>query len=492
MNSVFKELRRVRKSADADAVHDLRVAIRRCRSVASVMQEVDDHRTWSSVKKLPRRLFRSLGALRDLHVLEAWVRRLASSDDPVRATLLEILKNRQRPPRAEVRRAVREFDREGWKRLTRTAPRRARFVPPDSLTAHCLALERYEDFRRLHARAVGTETPAPWHALRVGLKRFRYTVESLLPERSAVWDENLGQIQGLLGEIHDLDVLNARIRQESDRLDPTSAGSLRRAIASRRLACIEQYRQRMSGDGSLLRQWRDGLPRGQAIESATAARLRTTTRTMDPRPRRTAAVARLALALYDGLVTAGGGHRFRDGRLRAILHAAAQLHAIDVDGRRTSRHKAASDFLRAAPVPPGWKASEWHLLSEVVRYHRGAEPTVRHKRFAQLSPGQRDCVRGLAGVLRVARGLRRCGATRSGAVHADETAAYVRLRVSSVPDTEDNAARLAAAKHLLESYLRRPIVIEAAAAAMSIHAPRLSYSSTRPGIQKTADLRRRA
>ena len=72
------------------------------------------------------------------------------------------------------------------------------------------------NFRRLHARAVRTETPTPWHALRVGLKRFRYAVETLRPERSAAWDERLGQIQGLLDVIHDLDVLRSRIAQESD------------------------------------------------------------------------------------------------------------------------------------------------------------------------------------------------------------------------------------------------------------------------------------
>jgi CHAD domain-containing protein len=470
MNRVLKELRRVRKSADADAVHDLRVAIRRCRSVATVMQEVDGHRTWSAVKKLPRRLFRSLGALRDLHVLEDWVRRLASSDDPLRAKLLEVLEDRQRAPGEKVRRAIREFDQEGWKRLARTAPKRARVVSQNGLTARCLALERYEDFRRLHARAVRTETPAPWHALRVGLKRFRYTVESLLPEQSVSWDESLGQIQGVLGEIHDLDVLRARLRQESDGIDAASAGSLRHAIATRRRGCIDQYRHRTSGDNSLLREWRAGLFHGKAIESATTARLRTTTRAMDPHPRRTAAVTRLALAVYDGLVTAGGGQRFRGVRLRTILHAAAQLHAIDVDGRQTSRHKAAHHFLRAAPVPLGWKASEWDLLTEVVRYHRGAEPVARHTPFAQLSPEQRDCVRGLAGVLRVARGLRRCGVTVSGGVRVDETLAFVRLRVSSLQDTEDNAARLAAAKHLLEGYLRRPIIIESAKAAVSIRA----------------------
>jgi CHAD domain-containing protein len=442
------------------------------------MEEVDGHRTWKAMKRLPRRLFRALGVMRDLHVLEDWVKRLASPEDPVRARLLEVLEDRQAAPQKQVRRAIRAFDRAGWERLSRTAPKRARLVPPHSLTAHCLALERYEDFRRLHARAVRTETPAPWHALRVGLKRFRYTVESLLPERSAILDESLGEMQGLLGEIHDLDVLRARITQESDGVNAASAGSLRHVIATRRRACIAEYRQRMSGDGGLLREWHAGLPHGKAIDAATAARFRTTSRAMDPHRRRTAVVARLALRIFDGLAMAGGGRGCPDGTLRLILHAAAHLHGIDVDGRQAARHKAAHTFLREAPVPLGWKASEWDLLTEVVRYHRGAEPAVRHTHFAQLSPEQRDCVRGLAGILRFARGLRRCGVTVSGGVHLEETAAYVRLSVPSVRDTEDAAARLAAAKHLLEGSLRRPIIIQSAKGAVSrasIRGPRLVY-----------------
>src|SRR5689334_2502241 len=41
MERVVKELQHVRKAPETDAVHDLRVAIRRCRSVGAVMQEVD-------------------------------------------------------------------------------------------------------------------------------------------------------------------------------------------------------------------------------------------------------------------------------------------------------------------------------------------------------------------------------------------------------------------------------------------------------------------
>jgi CHAD domain-containing protein len=438
---------------------------------------VDGHRTWQAMQQLPRGLFRALGALRDLHVLEDWVKRLASADDPLRARLLKVLEDRQAGPHDQVLRAVRKFDQQRWERLARTAPTRARLVSPNSLTAQCLAVERYDEFRRLHARAVRTEAPAPWHALRVGLKRFRYAVETLLPERSAVWDEGLARTQGLLGEIHDLDVLRSWIVQESDGIDAAAAESLRHAIATMRRDCLEQYRQATRGDGSLLREWGAGLPRGKAIHAATAARLRTTARTMDPHPRRTAAISRFALALFDGLATSGVASRFRNDALRTVLRTAGQLHAIRWGGRHRPRRKAARDFLRAVPVPLGWTSDDWDLVTHVVRYQRGAEPAARHKHFAQLSPEQHDRVRSLAGVLRLARALHRCGVNMAAGVRVDKTAPYVRLRVSGMKDTADNAARLAAAKHLLEHALGRPVLIESAEAVTSVQALRLAHSS---------------
>jgi CHAD domain-containing protein len=454
------------------------------------MEEVDGHRTWHAVKRLPRTLFRALGTLRDLHVLEAWVKQLAAVDDPVRSKLLKVLEDREARPKKKVRRVIKAFDQARWERLVRKAVTRARLVPPNSPTAQCLVLERYEDLSRLHTHAMHRNAPGPWHALRVGLKRFRYAVEILLPERSGEWDDGLGRMQSLLGEIHDLDVLRSRIADESDGIDATSVRSLRHAITTKRRACLAQYRQNMSGEGHLLRTWRAGLPDGQTIASATAARLRTTTRAMDPHARRTATVARLALAVYDGLTTtSGAARRLRDDRLRMILDAAARLHGIDVDDRQIPRHKAARDFLRAVPAPPGWSPHEWMLLTQVVRYHRGAEPAPRHRSFGQLSRERRNEVRGLAGIVRLARGLRRCGVTSAAGVRIDDTAAYVRLRVSGLQDTEDNAARLAAAKHLLEAYLRRPIMIEPTKAARSVHGPRLAYSAAHAHTNGVAGLR---
>ena len=69
-------------SPDVDAVHDLRVAIRRCRSVAGVMEEVDPDPSWVEMRKLGRKLFRQLGELRDTQVLEEWTKNLSSDSAP--------------------------------------------------------------------------------------------------------------------------------------------------------------------------------------------------------------------------------------------------------------------------------------------------------------------------------------------------------------------------------------------------------------------------
>ena len=74
MEQVLKELESVRSSASMDAVHDLRVAIRRCRSLAAAMEEIDPDPAWPAMRKAARKLFRALGALRDAQVRDEWAK----------------------------------------------------------------------------------------------------------------------------------------------------------------------------------------------------------------------------------------------------------------------------------------------------------------------------------------------------------------------------------------------------------------------------------
>ena len=463
MDRVIKELENVRSSPDTDAVHDLRVAIRRCRSVAAAMGEVDPDPAWTAMRKVARKLFRGLGALRDAQVIDQWVKKLAPETDPVRAHLQTAFESSESNLQASVLRLAGKFDQKSWRRLERTLRQRSRLVPIGSLAAECLALERFESARELHAKALRTKKPKPWHALRIGLKRFRYTVESLLPEHYAAWSDNLKRLQDMLGEIHDLDVLAEVVKKSDFHETEDSLKLWQEFIQRERNERIETYRQLTLGKTSLWNLWRSGLPTNGRVEAAALARLRATARAVDPHVRRTSQISRVAVALFDAFKRAHSAPAFADVGICRVLLAAARLHCVGDADAHKSPQKAARKFLLGLPVPPGWSNEDWELLALAVRYHRGAEPRAKDGPFSKLSAEQQSSVRALAGVLRLARALRKCGVASGAGFRAEKSADAVVLRVPGLRDDIETAARLAAGKHLLEEYLRMPLIVKAAA-----------------------------
>ena len=463
MDRVIKELEKVRLSLDADSVHDLRVAIRRCRSVAAVMEEVDPDPAWPAMRKVARKLFRGLGALRDAQVMDEWVKKLAPETDPVRTYLQVSFESNEPKLQENALRVAAKFDQKSWRRLERTLRLRSRLVPIGSLAAECLALERFERARELHAKALRTEKPKPWHSLRIGLKRFRYTVESLLPEHYAVWSDDLKRLQDMLGEIHDLDVLTEVVKK-SDLLETEDSLKLWQEIIEReRNQRFETYRQLTLGKTSLWNLWRSGLPTNGRVEAAALARLRATARAVDPHARRTSQISRVAVALFEAFKRADSAPAFSDASLHRVLLAAARLHGVGEADAGKSPQKAARKFLLALPVPPGWSNDDWELLALAVRYHRGAEPRAKDRPFSKLSAAQQDSVRALAGVLRLARVLCKCGVLTGAGLRAEKSTDAIVFRVPGLIDDIDTAARLAAGKHLLEDYLRMPLIVKTAA-----------------------------
>jgi len=460
MDRVVKELQQVRNAPDEESVHDLRVAIRRCRSLAAVMMEVDADPAWMEMRKLPHKLFRGLGPLRDAQVMEQWIEELGKPSDPVRVLLHNSIERHKTELHDATPRLAEKFDEKTWKSLGRTLRKRVHLVPVGSVAAECLALQRLEEARERHSRALRTEKPGPWHELRIALKRFRYTVESLLPEHYALYGENLKRVQDLLGDMHDLVVLGEAVKEVTTPETEETAKAWLANIERERLERIKTYRQLMLGKTSLWNEWRQALPRGDRLEAAAMARLRVTARASDARPRRTSQVSRLARRVFDLLARIGVAPVFTEARSRRLLKAAALLHGVGTHGSGKSPGKAAKKFLLNLAVPPGWTFAEWELLGVIVRYHRGSEPKRKHHSFAALSEEQQTTVRAVAGVLRLARALRRSGVKSPVGFQLEKLKNAVILRIPELNDTLETAAQIAAAKHLLETALDLPMIVQ--------------------------------
>src|SRR5438874_11247090 len=88
MARVLQECEHVEADFSADPVHDLRVALRRCRSVADGMMAMDPDPEWKAMKKAGKRLFHRLGDLRDIQVMLEWIANLHPESKSVARALL--------------------------------------------------------------------------------------------------------------------------------------------------------------------------------------------------------------------------------------------------------------------------------------------------------------------------------------------------------------------------------------------------------------------
>jgi CHAD domain-containing protein len=471
MERVLEERERVMASPDEDSVHDLRVALRRCRSLASVFEEIDPHPAWRELRETSRKLFRSLSVIRDAQVQEAWTLKLAGMDEPLRSQILYAVKAGRVRQERDAKKGAAKFDSKDWVRLSRELRPRLRFLPADGDAALCLALERHSEAVELHRRALRTEKMKPWHELRIGVKHFRYTVENLLPGLHAAWGSDLKRVQDLLGDVHDLDVLSETV--QSAATDATALAKWHETIAHERNGRIETYRQLTLGATSLWTQWRAGLPTNGRVAEVAQARVKTTARAADPSFSKTASTGRMAKRLYKELQRA---EAINGTDVDSVLRAATFLHGIAPEGSHKSANKDARRFLSHLPAPPGWTAENWQLLSLAVRYHRGAAPSQEKGQFADLDLAQQNKLLLLTGILRVARGLRKAGVLSAAKVRMEVRQGSLTIFLEGFPETQEAPKSLSVGRQLLESALGKSIAFRN----LEVLAPTLPLEFTSP------------
>jgi CHAD domain-containing protein len=519
MLRVLQECDKVSTDFSADPVHDLRVALRRCRSMADGIIAIDPDRNWKAMKKAGKQLFQSLGALRDTQIMMEWIDKLfAEPEDSTSTThtdpapehdlapsfapspsdptpppnpahsMLKILQAREGQQKREARAALEEFDRKQWRQWSNSLPQRAVRIRPGSVVFKHLALERWTTARQLHTVALRNRSQVAWHTLRIGIKRFRYIVENFLPVEHAAWASDLKHLQDLLGEVHDLDVLWAAVQSEHIFPDEASRKEWHERITEERTKRIDEYRQKTVGPDSLWNVWRAGLPQGKQIQEFATRRLKLWANALDPDFAHSERVARLSLQLYDGLEAAGifknvpPDNGDSDG-LRSALYAAALLHDVGKSQGLKGHHKQSQDLIQKYGTPLGWNEEDMRRASLVARFHTGALPLRTHKALRDLLPDEQRAVIRLSAVLRLANALdsahdgqirrlklqsapapprRTNGFLRKPAPLARNEALIIEAEGYS--EASPIAQTVAAERYLLETILRRPVMVRPPAA----------------------------
>jgi CHAD domain-containing protein len=494
MERVLVECDRAVAGFEADPVHDLRVALRRCRSLADGLMALDPDPSWKDMKKAGKKLFQALGELRDMQVMQEWIEKLSAahdngssaSNDPVAVRLLNHVNLREAVCKQLALKDLNQFNRKQWRQWARTLPRRAARVRPGSVVYLHLALEKWTAAYDLHKHALRTRSQVALHQLRIGIKRFRYTVENFLPRQHALWGDDLKELQDLLGEVHDLDVLWATAIEIQAFPDAESRSRWREKLNVERGKRIERYREKMVGRESLWRVWRAELPAGPQLRAAAMSRLRVWAGYLDPDFSHSQRVAQLALLLYDGLKDAGlvAAEKLASEKLapekpatgsvgalspdydsRAVLQVAALMHDVGKAKGEEKHQKKSYRMIRRLERPLGWSAREMEMAAVVARYHRGALPRPQGKSLQVLELPDRPIAMELAGVLRLANALDvRHGRRGGGGENPPQLEVSLRdpvvvVRVAGYSALDGSAERVAAARHLLETVLRRPVLV---------------------------------
>ena len=362
--------------------------------------------------------------------------------------LLHTLSHKETEQKAAAQEALRNFDRKRWLVLNTKLAKRTGRVRLEGLVFQHLALERLLEAHALHQQALRNRTQVGYHQLRIGIKRFRYTVENFLPQRHEKWAPDLRDLQDALGEVHDLDVLRALIRTHPE-ITAEDRERWYKRIAEERQKRLDLYREKMVGKNSLWQVWRAELPSGPSLEKAALAKLRTWASFLDPDVQHSAHVTRIALQLYHAL----SRHHVISSRpeYRRILEAAGILHDVGRGKSADGHLKRGYRMIGKLKPPLGWSEEELRCVAAIARYHRGALPKTGDSYFVGLNAKRRSELLPIMGILRLADAFDSLHDRKVTRVSVEQQNGTLTVYGQGLGEISDVAERLARARYLLEA-----------------------------------------
>lgn len=243
MRIVDREVRRARRGSSERVIHDLRVALRRCRTLAGGLRFVRPRGPYAKISREAKKLFRALSALREIQVRRVWVLRLCGPRTVFRTRLLALIKSDKAQAAREVREALAGFNLKAWSKLRKAQKEHkdgAGRVADWARVTRCAMIAK---IKRLHRRALKSRRPADYHKLRIAYKKYRYFTGCFTPELARRVDAPINRVQSLLGDAHDLDELRVFLTRNRRKLSPDKAAArLIRAAASAERERLGRYR----------------------------------------------------------------------------------------------------------------------------------------------------------------------------------------------------------------------------------------------------------
>ena len=206
-------------AGDVEGIHQTRVASRRLREVVPAVARAADASQARALRRRLREVTRALGRSRELDVALETLRGVEarSSRRAVAAIRAHVLRERA-AARRDARARLAAVDVETFAAVTVALAGRSESPEAIRACARRVAARLGRRAGELRSSVVGAGlifAPGPLHAVRIALKKFRYTLE--VAERMGRFRLTatmlaLKRLQDLLGDLHDLQVLSSLAR----------------------------------------------------------------------------------------------------------------------------------------------------------------------------------------------------------------------------------------------------------------------------------------
>jgi hypothetical protein len=280
-----------------------------------------------------------------------------------------------------------------------------------------------------------------------------------MPSMYPAWEPGLKSLQDLLGEAHDLSVLQQAIAKHKALSDEKSRAAWRTKLETERLSRIQQYRAKMAGKSSLLQTWREGLPAERELRSAGLSLLAQRSYFLTPDVPRVRRVARLSVQLYDGLANCGLIPRNTNLEGRSILRAAALLQEVGRFKKGKAYHKESYRMIRQIAPPAGWSRRDIEITALIARFHRRATPRPEQKMLRIYEFPLRHSIVFLAAILRFANAFHGKAYRSVRRFEVEDVSGVIIVRAEGFSDREPVSSKLSSARRLLETTCQRAVHI---------------------------------